>query len=229
MNLDLHIHTEYSIDSQISLKSLVSECKKKKITPGICDHGNSRAHEVLHKMKVQFIPGIEIYTQQGHLIAYYTNDPVPNHLSFAEALDKIQEQGAIACAPHPFDTKTYPFIKKKFRKSIGTEDETTMKKCDLIEVFNSRADKKANQRASEFSKKHKISATAGSDAHFPFEIGAAFIQTAEDFDIEDPKQFIKTIKSKNSNIYGKQTTFFVHGTTSVFRKIRKWFGGKPLM
>jgi len=212
MLLDLHVHTCHSKDSLSSLKSIAAQCAKKTIIPAITDHNTVSAHNKLKKSGLNFIPGIEVSSLQGHIIAYYPTGQIPMGLSAEETIDIIKEQGALSCAAHPFDT---------FRKGL-TKPELILK-CDMIEVFNSRTLlSRFNEKALAFANAHvQFVKTCGSDAHLPCEVGNAYIKTTE-FDINHPKEFINAVKK--GIIYGHKTPIYLYGGARIARIIKQVFG-----
>ncbi len=213
IKLDLHIHTEYSGDSLISLDKLIKKCKDKNIIPAITDHNSVKAIKYIKKNfpKFKFIPGIEISSKDGHIIGLFCNKLIKKDLSAQETIDLIHKQGGLVVAAHPFS---------KHRN--GLEDTELIRKCDIIEVFNARNFKKENEEAEEFANKSGMIKSAGSDAHFLFEIGNTHIEM-EEFDFENPKDFLK--KLKKAKFYKKHSPIYVHGTTTLakyYKKLRGW-------
>lgn len=215
MKIDFHVHTKYSIDSMSSIKSVVSACNKKNIIPAIADHNNIDAHSHLKAINFDFIPAEEISTDRGDLIGLFVNEPIRKKTPFLEALDLLKEQGAISYLPHMFDIT---------RGGVG--NESLAKRVDIIEVFNPRCFiTEANDRADRFATKNKKFKAAGSDAHFTFEIGNAYVEMKH-FDINDPKALLRSLKK--GKIRGKKAPLFVRGTGVLIKtakKLKKGFLG----
>ncbi len=208
MKVDMHVHTKYSIDSISSLESIAKACKKKQIVPAIADHNNMDAHIQLREIGLDFIPSEEISTDKGDLIGLFLNSPIKKKTPFLEAIDLIKAQGAITYLPHMFDTTRG-----------GVDNESLAKKADVIEVFNPRCLlPKANERAYSFAVKNKKLKAAGSDAHFEFEIGNAYVNLPE-FDLDNPKSFLKSLKK--GKIIGKSAPFFLRGTGAIIKTAKK--------
>jgi predicted metal-dependent phosphoesterase TrpH len=74
-------------------------------------------------------------------------------------------------APHPFDPS---------RMSLGEAGLTRLREAgalDVVEVFNSKiSDQAQNRRAAEYAAAYDLPAAAGSDAHDPQGIGAAWVE-----------------------------------------------------
>jgi len=173
MKIDLHIHTRHSICSNLDTKNIL-RCAKLKGLDGIAitDHDSMNGCEKVQESArdLLIVPGIEIATSSGELIALFVREPIKSGLSLRETADTIHELGGLVIVPHPFD---------RYRKSVG--DKINEITADAIEVFNSRnIYKKANHMALKFTKEKGIVAVAGSDAHFKEEIGMAGIITETD-------------------------------------------------
>ena len=108
------------------------------------------------------IPGIEILTDRGDLIAAWIEDyPTTNH--FLEVVESIKEQDGVVIVPHPFN----PFRLSAFKPTTADSQY-----FDAIEVLNSRC-VRGNKKALKYAQKDNLLKYAGSDAHFDFEIGSA--------------------------------------------------------
>ena len=209
MKIDLHIHSRHSICSNLDLKSISKYAKLKGLDGiAITDHGTMNGYEKLQELAGDLIivPGIEIATAAGDLIALFVREPIKPGLSLRDTTDKIHELGGLVVVPHPFD---------RYRKSVGGNiSEIT---ADAIEVFNSRnIYKKANQMALKFAKEKGIVAVAGSDAHFREEIGAAGIITETD-------DIFECIRTGRVKTFYKSSPKTVHIKSAVNRIIRKLF------
>ena len=182
MKFDLHIHSKYSYDSCMDIEKILEIAKKKGLSGiSITDHntikGSLKAMETAKKKGgLLVIPGIEITTNYGDIIGLFINEEIKSRNAL-EVIDIIKSQGGIASLAHPF----------KRNKAI---DEELLLKIDAIEVFNSRCSRKVNQKAEELFRNSNIGITAGSDAHFYFEIGRGWIGLEECLNEEDVRKAI---------------------------------------
>jgi len=161
---ELHCHTIYSRGSKVFIEGLnrpremLKAAKKLGVEIiAITDHDTMRgikeARYWARKLGLLLIPGEEITTNCGHVLALGINEEVKRGIDFFEALDVIHEQGGVAIAAHPFD----------FRKE-GVGKLAIY--CDAIEAFNAmNLDRFANWRAFRFAKENGMPMVAGSDAH----------------------------------------------------------------
>lgn len=211
LKIDFHVHTKYSVDSIIEPKALVAKSKKLGIVPTVADHNNISAHAEMRILKADFIPAEEIFTDKGDLIGLYLNETIAQGTSFSEALDKIHEQGGLAYLPHMYD----------YGRSKAHANEKEAAKVDIIEIFNARCLKNEyNTRAAAFAKSHNLPGVAGSDSHFLVEFGATYTELP-DFELDNPKSLLKTLKTKNTKIVAHPAFPFVRGTTTFIALGRK--------
>ena len=207
MKIDLHIHSRHSICSNLDPKNISKYAKLKGLDGiAITDHGTMNGYEKLQELAGDLIivPGIEIATAAGDLIALFVREPIKSGLSLRDTTDRIHELGGLVIVPHPFD---------RYRKSVG--DKISEITADAIEVFNSRnIYKKANQMALKFAKEKGIVAVAGSDAHFKEEIGVAGIITETD-------DIFECIRTGRVKTFYKASPKTVHIKSAVNRIIRK--------
>ncbi len=188
---DLHIHTSAS-DGMASAREVLDYVQEHTDLDviAITDHDDIRgaweAREIWAKGRYRFdlIVGIEVTAIEGHVLALFVEDPVPNLRPITEVLEAVHRQGGICIAPHPLswltrgvDRKTLMRIRDMARDGIH---------FDAIETANqSPAARIARRRALELNRRAlKLPEVGGSDAHFLPVIGSAFTRfpgrTAED-------------------------------------------------
>jgi predicted metal-dependent phosphoesterase TrpH len=171
-NIELHSHTRYSPDSLIRLESLPEICRKKGIDKlAITDHNTAQgALQAARLYPMLVIPGEEIKTTKGELLAWYIQEEVPAGLTPEETIRRLREQGAVIGVPHPFD---------RYRGGAWKRDDllAIVDRVDAIEVLNARClHDEDNRLALEFAEAHGRLKTVGSDAHLPLEYGRATVQ-----------------------------------------------------
>ncbi|WP_456419666.1 PHP domain-containing protein [Methanocaldococcus infernus] len=190
MKLDLHVHTIKSKCSLNPIWLLKKLCRKYKILPAVCDHN--------HLTKLDFaISGEEVATDKGEFLALFIQEEIPKGLNIYEAFDKVKEQDGLICLPHPFDYKRG----RSLGKSNILEDKEFIKYIDIVEVFNSRCKNlEPNIKALEYAKKHDLYVSFGSDSHFFWELGNAYL-LVDDFDKENPKELLRELKKVKKEIF----------------------------
>jgi predicted metal-dependent phosphoesterase TrpH len=103
---DLHLHTIYSYDGTASLSAVLSRAKKLGLDViAITDHdeiaGALKAMVIAPSYGVEVIPGIEITTADGDLLALFIKEKVEAGLSLIETVLRVRELGGVCIAPHP--------------------------------------------------------------------------------------------------------------------------------
>jgi predicted metal-dependent phosphoesterase TrpH len=170
---DLHVHTTYSKDSLITPKDLVYYSKKRGLNAvAVTDHNQLEgALKIAKETDFLVIPGMEISSSDGHIVALNVQELIPQGFSAAETVERIHRAGGVAIACHP-----YVYFKGCLRENVCAT-------FDAIEVINARAFpfKKSVQKAEEAANRLKLSRVAGTDAHYGPQIGYGYtvIEAAE--------------------------------------------------
>jgi predicted metal-dependent phosphoesterase TrpH len=131
------------------------------------------------------IVGEEVKTREGDLIGLFLTERVPYVLPVIEAVGLIRAQGGLVYLPHPFDSG---------RSSLGAvaDDLCEAGLVDVIEVFNSKIfDQSLNEKAAALAARFGLPGAAGSDAHDPAGIGAAYAETP---DFDGPAEFLAAFR-----------------------------------
>ncbi len=176
MKLDLHVHSHYSPDSKSSVDAIVKQAHAVGLDGlAITDHNTTdaffEAQDVVQDigLDLTIIPGVEVSTIEGHLIALGVETPPPSRMPFNDTADLVHKNGGIAVAPHPF---------KLFRNGVGS---LKGRRLDAVEVFNSRSlIGFANYFAGRSAARLHLGVTGGSDAHSVEMVGVAYT----DVDVE---------------------------------------------
>lgn len=173
---DLHVHTIYSRDSLITPKDLVFYAKKRGLNAvAITDHNTIEgALKIAKEADLLIIPGIEISSRNGHIVALNVRDPVPKGLSVEETVDRIHRAGGVAVACHPFAL---------FKGSLGKHASG---KFDAVETINASATpfKRSVRKAEETATQLKLPQVAGTDAHYAPAIGYAYTLIDATLDVD---------------------------------------------
>jgi hypothetical protein len=103
----------------------------------------------------------EYLTECGDVIAVFLQSEI-KALTFVEFIGEARAQGAVLLFPHPYVS----------HKEIPRLAEA----CDLIEIFNSRASARQNQKAAELAASVNKQTYAGSDAHLAASLGRVVLQ-----------------------------------------------------
>jgi predicted metal-dependent phosphoesterase TrpH len=179
-NVDLHSHTFFSGDGVSSPEDLIASAQAKGLHGiAITDHNTCDAMAYcLEKGLMRadglpvdnflILPGVEVTTDEGHLLCIGTRLPEPETLKgrpAREVCDLIHEHGGLAIPPHPYDL---------FRAGIRFATLETLP-IDAIEVFNAATTlRRYNTYAFKYAQLRGLPMTAASDAHHAAAVGTAY-------------------------------------------------------
>jgi len=169
IKLDLHIHSKYSEDGAGDPKDIIKNLKRRGLHGmAITDHnsveGGLKALKVAPKNFI-VIPGVEISTHDGHIIALDIKENIPRGLSAEETVEKIIDLGGTPIVPH------------LFRNMSGIQLEkfkVIRNKISAIEVFNSCSVPHTNLKTVKIAKEFDLGGTGGSDSHDPKYVGYGY-------------------------------------------------------
>lgn len=186
LKIDLHCHSRFSADGVSEPEVMVEEAKRKGLHGfAITDHNTCACVDYFLQQGLMredgqpvdgllIIPGQEITTSCGHLLALGVRLPDLKGISPHEAIELIHEAGGLAIPPHPYDM---------FRAGIRESVLETLA-IDGLEVFNAATTlRRYNRMAYEYALRKGLPMTAGSDAHHESALGVAYtIVDAKSFD-----------------------------------------------
>ncbi len=169
MRFDLHIHSNHSSDSNLSVDDILKQAVKRGLDGiAICDHNTvegslharRRAGEL--NLPLLVISGVEVSTTRGHLIILGITENIQPELSPQETIRIAHQKGGVVIAPHPFKAR-----------SIGNVDGLEV---DAIETFNSRCIFGENLKAKERAQALGKPEVGGSDSHMLSTIGLGYTE-----------------------------------------------------
>ena len=104
---DLHIHSTYSPDSATTVRAILKQAADAGLDViAVTDHddiqGSLEARDLAPQFGIESIPGVEVSTGEGHLIALFIESLPPAGMSLIETLIFVGKHGGIAIIPHPF-------------------------------------------------------------------------------------------------------------------------------
>jgi len=169
IKLDLHLHSQYSEDGNGSPEEIIKNLKKRGLQGmSITDHntleGSLKAMKIAPKGFL-VIPGVEISTLDGHLIALNISENVEKKKTIEETVERIIELGGIPIVPHLY--RNMSGIKKDNLQKIKN-------KLSAIEVFNSCSTPQTNLKTARIAKNLNLGGTGGSDSHEPEYVGLGY-------------------------------------------------------
>jgi len=169
LKLDLHLHSCYSDDAIGSPEDLIKSLKKRDLQGmALTDHntikGCIKAQKIAPK-DFLVIPGVEISTADGHLLAFNVTENIRGGLSVEETVERIIDAGGEPIVPHLF--RLLSGIKKE--KLIGIQT-----KVSAIEVFNGCSVPSTNLKSAKVARAFNLGGIGGSDSHDPLYAGYAY-------------------------------------------------------
>lgn len=175
--IDLHCHSYFSSDGVSKPEEIVAMARARGLDGfAITDHNTCECVDYFRQTGLiredglpvdglLIIPGQEISTAEGHLLALGVVLPNLKGISAHEAIQMIHARGGVAVAPHPYDI---------FRAGIR-EKVLDLLKLDAIEVFNAATTLGfCNRQARAYAERKGAAMTAGSDAHLPQAVGVSY-------------------------------------------------------
>jgi predicted metal-dependent phosphoesterase TrpH len=174
---DLHVHTKYSFDGTASVLAVLQHAKRIGLSViAITDHneinGALEAIDLAPMIGIEVIPGIEISTAEGDLLALNVTQKIERDRSLIETLLKVGELGGICIAPHPMDARYRTHSLGPHRIMKALQDRNAASVLIAIETYNATIlNKASNDYARIFAEHLEIAQTGSSDAHVLNAIG----------------------------------------------------------
>jgi predicted metal-dependent phosphoesterase TrpH len=189
IRVDCHLHTALSGDAVTTIDELAERVEQERLdVVCITDHNVTAAAvaAIERGIGARVIVGEEIRTTKGDVIGLFLTERVPYVLPLPEAVGLIKAQGGLVYLPHPFDPG---------RSTLDTA--TSAQLCadgiaDVVEVFNAKIENQDwNHLAAELAARFDLPGGAGSDAHDPDGIGAAYLEMP---DFDGPGDFLRALR-----------------------------------
>ncbi len=189
VRVDMHSHTMWSGDSTTTPDELVeslTECALDVLC--ITDHNAvAGAEELADHLPCRVVIGEELRTASGEIIGLFLTERVPMGIGHVEAAQRIRDQGGLVYIPHPFD----PMRRNLAESALYELAESAL--IDAVEVINAKTSLDSlNRRAAEFADEFGLAHGAGSDAHVPLALGAAYVEMP---DFHDAASFLGALRA----------------------------------
>ena len=176
LKIDLHVHTRYSYDAYITPEELGRFARRRGLDGvAITDHSTvAGLPEFCRLRDLLVIPGVEVATAQGHVLALNVDTAMPEGLGFAETVERIHDAAGVAVLAHP----------TAFFKGVADTDGCSA--FDALEVINASTLPffYSVRKNRDLAARLDLPQTGGSDAHCAPEVGTAYtlIDAAGDAD-----------------------------------------------
>jgi predicted metal-dependent phosphoesterase TrpH len=179
---DLHLHTTGS-DGMGTPRQVLEyvERNTRLSVAAITDHDDlapalraAELHSRSGAYRFDLVPGMEVTTIEGHLLALFLQQRVPSFRSLPATLDAIHAQGGLAIIPHPMSPLTRSIGRHGIERILRRRRDGLW--FDGIELANqSPAGRWTARRARELNQAFfHLAAVGGSDAHYLPVIGSSF-------------------------------------------------------
>ncbi len=172
---DLHLHTRAS-DGLMSARDLVDHVARKTDLDiiAVTDHDETSASlearewAIRQGYKIQVVPGVEVTTRDGHLLALWIDERPPALRSLQATAEWVLARGGLCIAPHPFTRWTHSLNLSSLRVAVELGLIAGM------ETFNaSLAGRASRPHAVRFATQHGLAGLGASDAHMLSMVGLA--------------------------------------------------------
>ncbi|WP_418286130.1 CehA/McbA family metallohydrolase [Halorubrum sp. DTA46] len=197
VTIDPHVHSDESYDGHEPIELILEHAAEIGLDAVvITDHDvigeSKRAAAIADEYGLIGIPGVEVSTAHGHLLAIGVERMPPRRKPYAETIEWIHDHGGIAIVPHPFQRSRHGVRQRNIPvpdepSSAGVSDSDghgsaaaardELSEVDAIEVFNAWLfTGYRNRRARRFANEHGYPGVAASDAHTLEYVGRAFTE-----------------------------------------------------
>jgi len=199
--IDPHVHSEDSYDGKEPVELILEHAEDIGLDGVvITDHDeideSLRAAEIASDYGLIGVPGVEVSTSHGHLLAIGVEEKPRKRQPVMDTVERVRELGGAAVVPHPFQVTRHGVKKKR------------IKDCDGIEVYNAWLfTGYRNRRARTFARKNDYPRLGASDAHSITMVGRAYTEIIFDEKSRDeitPRDVVEAIKVGNTHIHGRR-------------------------
>ena len=188
VRVDMHMHTMWSGDATTTPDELRTAIAATGIDVlCITDHGTiNGARQLEDELECRVVVGEEVRTREGEIIGLFLTERLPLGMTPEEAVRAIRGQGGVVYIPHPFDPMRHCMREEALLRLVAEGE------VDSVEVLNAKVSLSSlNLRAAELAADNDLGAGAGSDAHEPSAIGAAYVEMP---DFADGASFLAALR-----------------------------------
>ena len=155
---------------------------------------------------VAIVPGIEVTTRSGHLLALFVEHEVPMFRPLPDTIAAIHTLGGIAIVPHPLSYLTFSLGERALRSLAELGDDRSF--VDGIELRNPSYAGRVRVRRAAWLNAHvlRVAETGSSDAHHAELVGTAWTE----FTGTTPDELRTAILAKATKARGRQWTLREH-------------------
>jgi len=171
LRLDLHVHSSRSPDSRLALATIAAQLPYAGLKGfAITDHNTTEGLREIPALRERYpgaliVPGVEVSTREGHLLAYGIDACPPVHRPLVETIDWVRDHGGEPVLAHPF----------RFSHGVGRRVATSAP-VHALEVRNGHNSELQNLKAELLAAQRSLGGTGGSDVHEIRDLGRAYTE-----------------------------------------------------
>jgi predicted metal-dependent phosphoesterase TrpH len=196
LRLDLHVHSRHSADGRATVDELVARLPYTGVRGfALTDHNSVAGHAELDRLRATLptyvlLAGVEVSTQEGHLLAYGVDTVPPPHRPVLETIEWVRAHGGEPVLAHPF----------RWTHGVGRRVATEAP-VRAIETRNGHNSEVANARAEYLAARRGLGATGGSDVHVVTELGRTYTYFPED--VTGPDDLLEALRRGRTQAGGR--------------------------
>lgn len=179
---DLHLHTALS-DGMAGVGELLDYVQQQTDLDliAVTDHDQLEAGLLARELharrgdyRFEVVPGMEVTTIEGHLLALAIERPAPSFRTLAATLDAVHAQGGLCLIPHPMSWLTRSIGRHGIERVLSRRRQGLW--FDGIELTNqSPAGRVVAARVRQLNaRRFHLPAAGGSDAHYLAVTGTSY-------------------------------------------------------
>ncbi|WP_129113158.1 CehA/McbA family metallohydrolase [Halegenticoccus tardaugens] len=205
VRIDPHVHSTASYDANAPVELVLEQAAEigldaVVVTDHDVIHESLRAAELAPLYGLVGIPGVEVSTAHGHLLAIGVEEMPPRRAPLDETVAWIHDRGGVAIVPHPFQRSRHG-VKRRYLDDCDP--------VDAVEVYNSWLfTGYKNRRARRFADAKGYPGVAASDAHSVPLVGRAYTEITIDGATRadlDAALILDAIRDGETAIRGRRT------------------------
>jgi predicted metal-dependent phosphoesterase TrpH len=205
LRIDPHVHSEASYDGHEPVELLLEQAAEIGLDGiVVTDHdrieASLRAADLAPEYGLVGLPGVEVSTADGHLLALGVRSLPPRRRPLAETVRWVHEAGGVAVVPHPFQRLRHGVPRRRLAECDPAPD--------AIETYNSwLVTGVRNRRARRFAEARGLPGVAASDAHRVGSVGRAY--TEVDAETRDATGVLDAFRTGATVVRGRRTPIHV--------------------
>ncbi|WP_380674295.1 CehA/McbA family metallohydrolase [Salinigranum sp. GCM10025319] len=172
LRIDPHVHSEDSFDADDPVERILDRAASVGLDGVVVtDHDaireSHRAADLAADYGLVGLPGVEVSTADGHLLALGIHDRPPRDEPLPSTIERVRDCGGVAVVPHPFQRARHG-VRRGAIVDVAP---------DALEVYNAHTlTGLRNVQTRAFARRHGLPGVGGSDAHTAPLVGRAYTE-----------------------------------------------------